>query len=53
MGWVTAANNFKHSLVPSELVLEADKAALAAVVGQQGPTEPGPSFLLHLYLLCR
>eukprot|EP01036_Dinobryon_divergens_P029811 gene29811-38965_t len=39
MGWISAATNFKHVLVPKDLVLEADKAALAAVAGQTVPTE--------------
>lgn len=46
MGWISAATNFKHVLVPKELVLEADTAALAAVAGQTIPTEGRLTFAL-------
>ena len=46
MGWISAATNFKHVLVPKDLVLEADKAALAAVAGQTVPTEGRSAYQL-------
>ena len=48
MGWISAATNFKHVLVPKELVLEADQAALAAVAGQTVPTEGRLDYLLFI-----
>lgn len=33
MGWLCAESDWKHQLVPKDLVLEADKVALASVEG--------------------
>lgn len=33
MGWLSAETEWKHALVPKELVAEADKLAVAAVEG--------------------
>lgn len=39
MGWLCAESEWKHQLVPKDLVLEADKVAIASVEGL-APAEP-------------
>ncbi len=41
MGWLCAETEWKHALVPKELVLEADKIAVAAVEGSAAVESEG------------
>lgn len=36
MGWLCEESNWRHALVPQELVLEADEAARALLAGAAG-----------------